>query len=111
MQAPVTPSVVGFSPTPSLVESPATNAGAAAMIAGEPAMAALYAATCGAGGGADNVDMDRMCGAPGTAVCARPDERISWDGVHLTQHAYRVMTDLLYHKGFASPAPVEFQRP
>ncbi|PUZ71378.1 hypothetical protein GQ55_2G308700 [Panicum hallii var. hallii] len=68
-------------------------------------------ACCGAGGGAYNVDMDRMCGARGTSVCARPDERISWDGVHLTQHAYRVMTDLLYHKGFASPAPVEFQRP
>ncbi|KAG2635971.1 acetylajmalan esterase-like [Panicum virgatum] len=68
-------------------------------------------ACCGAGGVAYNFDMDRMCGAPGTSVCARPDERISWDGVHLTQHAYRVMTDLLYHKGFASPAPVEFQRP
>ena len=73
--------------------------------------AALTRACCGAGAGAYNFDMDRMCGAPGTAVCARPDERISWDGVHLTQHAYRVMTDLLYHKGFASPAPVEFQRP
>ncbi|RCV06985.1 hypothetical protein SETIT_1G207800v2 [Setaria italica] len=71
---------------------------------------AVTKACCGAGGGKYNVDMDRMCGAPGASVCARPDERISWDGVHLTQHAYRVMTDLLYHKGFASPAPVEFQR-
>ncbi|RLN06965.1 acetylajmalan esterase-like [Panicum miliaceum] len=42
--------------------------------------------------GAYNFDMDRMCGA-------RPDERISWDGVHPTQRAYRVMTDLLYHTG------------
>jgi hypothetical protein len=67
-------------------------------------------ACCGAGGGAYNFDMDRMCGAPGASVCARPDERISWDGVHLTQHANSVMTDLLYHKGFASPAPVEFLR-
>ncbi|CAN6238430.1 unnamed protein product [Urochloa humidicola] len=73
--------------------------------------AAVTKACCGAGGGAYNVDMDRMCGAPGASVCARPDERISWDGVHLTQRAYRVMTDLLYHKGFASPAPVEFPRP
>ncbi|TVU29428.1 hypothetical protein EJB05_20993, partial [Eragrostis curvula] len=67
-------------------------------------------ACCGTGGGAYNVDMDRMCGSPGTTVCPRPDEHLSWDGVHLTQHAYRVMTDLLYHKGFASPAPVQFQR-
>ncbi|CAD6243706.1 unnamed protein product [Miscanthus lutarioriparius] len=44
------------------------------------------------------------------SVCARPDERISWDGVHLTQHANSVMTNLLYHKAFASPAPVEFPR-
>jgi phospholipase/lecithinase/hemolysin len=59
-------------------------------------------ACCGAGGGAYNVDMDRMCGASGTTVCAKPDEHLSWDGVHLTQHAYRIMADLLYHKGFAS---------
>ncbi|TVU28709.1 hypothetical protein EJB05_20239, partial [Eragrostis curvula] len=67
-------------------------------------------ACCGAGGGTYNVDVDRMCGSPGTTVCARPDERLSWDGVHLTQHAYRVMTDLLYYRGFAFPAPVEFPR-
>ncbi|KAL6634023.1 hypothetical protein ACP70R_026694 [Stipagrostis hirtigluma subsp. patula] len=70
----------------------------------------LTAACCGAGGGAYNFDMERMCGAAGATVCARPEERISWDGVHLTQRAYGVMTDLLYHRGFASPAPVHFQR-
>ncbi|GJM85469.1 hypothetical protein PR202_ga01919 [Eleusine coracana subsp. coracana] len=61
-------------------------------------------ACCGTGGGAYNVDMDRMCGEAG------PDQYLSFDGVHLTQRAYRVITDLLYHKGFASPAPVEFTR-
>uniref|UniRef100_A0ACD5ZJ19 Uncharacterized protein n=1 Tax=Avena sativa TaxID=4498 RepID=A0ACD5ZJ19_AVESA len=71
---------------------------------------AAFRACCGAGGGAYNVDMDRMCGAPGTTVCARPDERLSWDGVHLTQHSYKVMTELLYRRGFASPAPVTFPR-
>ncbi|KAL6899636.1 hypothetical protein ACP4OV_006294 [Aristida adscensionis] len=70
----------------------------------------LSAACCGAGAGAYNFDMDRMCGAPGATVCARPDGRTSWDGVHLTQRAYGVMADLLYHRGFASPAPVEFPR-
>uniref|UniRef100_N1R0R5 GDSL esterase/lipase n=1 Tax=Aegilops tauschii TaxID=37682 RepID=N1R0R5_AEGTA len=67
--------------------------------------AAATKACCGAGGGAYNFDMDRICGAPGTAVCARPEEHLSWDGVHLTQHAYKVMTELLYHRGLASPAP------
>ncbi|CAN6279123.1 unnamed protein product [Urochloa humidicola] len=71
--------------------------------------AAVTEACCGAGGGKYNLDMDRMCGAPGASVCARPDERISWDDVHLTQREYRVVTNLLYHKGFASPAPEEFK--
>jgi len=65
-------------------------------------------ACCGAGGDAYNFDMDRMCGAPGASVCARPDERISWDSVHLTQRGNSVMSDLLYRRGFASPAQVEF---
>ncbi|EAY86633.1 hypothetical protein OsI_08013 [Oryza sativa Indica Group] len=69
---------------------------------------ALTNACCGAGGGKYNFEMERMCGAGGTAVCARPEERISWDGVHLTQRAYSVMAELLYHMGFASPAPVKF---
>ena len=65
-------------------------------------------ACCGASDGAYNFDMDRMCGAPGTSVCARPDEHIRWDGVHLTQRGNSVMSDLLYYRGFASPAQVEF---
>jgi phospholipase/lecithinase/hemolysin len=73
--------------------------------------ASAHKACCGAGGGAYNVDVDRMCGAPGTTVCARPDEYLSWDGVHLTQHSYKVMTELLYRRGLASPAPVNFPRP
>ncbi|KAF0936136.1 hypothetical protein E2562_038862 [Oryza meyeriana var. granulata] len=75
--------------------------------------AAVTKACCSAGGGDGskyNFDMERMCGAPGTAVCARPEERISWDGVHLTQRAYSVMAGLLYQKGFASPPPVKFPR-
>ncbi|KAM0880102.1 hypothetical protein ACQ4PT_033803 [Festuca glaucescens] len=72
--------------------------------------ASAFKACCGAGGGAYNVDVDRMCGATGTTVCARPEEYLSWDGVHLTQHGYKVMTELLYHRGLASPAPVKFPR-
>uniref|UniRef100_A0A0D3F7B5 Uncharacterized protein n=1 Tax=Oryza barthii TaxID=65489 RepID=A0A0D3F7B5_9ORYZ len=42
---------------------------------------ALTKACCG---GKYNFEMERMCGAGGTAVCARPEERISWDGVAST---------------------------
>uniref|UniRef100_J3LEM5 Esterase n=1 Tax=Oryza brachyantha TaxID=4533 RepID=J3LEM5_ORYBR len=72
--------------------------------------AAVTKACCGAGDGKYSFDMERLGGAPGTSVCARPEERLSWDGIHLTQRAYGVMAELLYHKGFASPAPVKFPR-
>ncbi|VAH07184.1 unnamed protein product [Triticum turgidum subsp. durum] len=72
--------------------------------------AALRRACCGAGGGEYNFDHNRLCGAPGTTVCADPSRRPSWDGIHLTQHGYRVMTELLYRRGLACPAAVKLPR-
>ncbi|KAM3410362.1 hypothetical protein ACQJBY_002521 [Aegilops geniculata] len=72
--------------------------------------AALRGACCGAGGGEYNFDSNRLCGAPGTTVCADPSRRPSWDGIHLTQHGYRVMTELLYRRGLACPAAVKLPR-
>ncbi|XP_062217761.1 acetylajmalan esterase-like [Phragmites australis] len=65
-------------------------------------------ACCGAGGGPYNFDVDRMCGAPGTSACADPGGYVSWDGVHMTQHAYGVMAELLYRGGLADPAPINW---
>lgn len=45
---------------------------------------------CGVGGDYD-FSISRMCGAPGVPVCLNPNERISWDGVHMTQRAYQLM--------------------
>ncbi|KAG7968467.1 hypothetical protein I3843_08G156700 [Carya illinoinensis] len=45
---------------------------------------------CGVGGDYD-FSISRMCGAPGVPVCLNPNERISWDGVHMTQRAYQFM--------------------
>ncbi|KAK9726718.1 hypothetical protein RND81_05G232500 [Saponaria officinalis] len=37
-----------------------------------------------------------MCGSPGGRVCPNPKSRVSWDGLHLTEHAYQVVAiDLL----------------
>ncbi|CAI9094319.1 OLC1v1030039C1 [Oldenlandia corymbosa var. corymbosa] len=37
-----------------------------------------------------------FCGAPGvTSSCPNPDDHISWDGVHMTQQAYKFMADYL----------------
>ncbi|KAI8553990.1 hypothetical protein RHMOL_Rhmol05G0061900 [Rhododendron molle] len=46
---------------------------------------------CGAGGDY-NFNLGRMCGAPDVPVCRNPDRLISWDGIHLTQKAYKLMT-------------------
>ncbi|OMO85997.1 Lipase, GDSL [Corchorus olitorius] len=35
------------------------------------------------------------CGTRGGTVCSNPDERVSWDGVHLTQKTYELMASWL----------------
>ncbi|GJM85468.1 hypothetical protein PR202_ga01918 [Eleusine coracana subsp. coracana] len=68
-------------------------------------------ACCGAGGGAYNFEAGATCGAPGTAACADPSAYVSWDGVHMTQHAYGVMAEMLYRGGLAEPAPIKWPAP
>ncbi|XP_057466267.1 acetylajmalan esterase-like [Actinidia eriantha] len=53
-------------------------------------------ACCGIGGDYD-FSLPRMCGAPGVPVCPNPNKLISWDGVHLTQEAYKIMAGWLIH--------------
>uniref|UniRef100_A0A0E0E5S1 Esterase n=1 Tax=Oryza meridionalis TaxID=40149 RepID=A0A0E0E5S1_9ORYZ len=60
-------------------------------------------ACCGAGGGEYNYDPRRMCGAEGAAACAEPEKYVSWDGVHMTQAAYRAMSRLVYHGRYLQP--------
>ncbi|KAG8639584.1 GDSL esterase/lipase At5g03980-like [Manihot esculenta] len=47
----------------------------------------LQKACCGSGGDYD-FSLERLCGAPNVQVCDKPQERMSWDGIHLTQKAY-----------------------
>ncbi|XP_062197693.1 acetylajmalan esterase-like [Phragmites australis] len=63
----------------------------------------LLQACCGAGG-AYNFNMNTMCGTLGTSSCANPARRVSWDGIHLTQQAYRAIALALLMEGFAQPA-------
>ncbi|KAF0903872.1 hypothetical protein E2562_029959 [Oryza meyeriana var. granulata] len=60
-------------------------------------------ACCGAGAGEYNYDWRRMCGAEGTAACAEPEKYVSWDGIHMTQAAYRAMSRLVYHGRYLQP--------
>uniref|UniRef100_A0A803N5F7 Uncharacterized protein n=1 Tax=Chenopodium quinoa TaxID=63459 RepID=A0A803N5F7_CHEQI len=51
-------------------------------------------ACCGMGNNVYNYDASRMC-ARGVPVCEQPDKSVSWDGIHMTQHAYSVMANWL----------------
>ncbi|KAF6137988.1 hypothetical protein GIB67_041861 [Kingdonia uniflora] len=51
-------------------------------------------ACCGAGGDY-NFGFRNMCGTENVTACPNPDLRLSWDGIHLTQKAYRLLVSLL----------------
>ncbi|XP_069144781.1 acetylajmalan esterase-like [Solanum lycopersicum] len=50
----------------------------------------LQKACCGIGGNY-NYNPSRTCGAAGVPVCVDPSTHISWDGIHMTQEAYKWM--------------------
>ncbi|CAA7396337.1 unnamed protein product [Spirodela intermedia] len=54
----------------------------------------LLKACCGSGGDY-NFDLKNKCGNPGVQVCVDPSRFISWDGIHLTQEAYKNMGNML----------------
>ncbi|TVU21163.1 hypothetical protein EJB05_30787, partial [Eragrostis curvula] len=60
------------------------------------------AACCGAGG-KYNYNAVATCGFPGTTACADPSRAVSWDGVHLTESAYREIAGAWLHGPFAEP--------
>ncbi|XP_058226175.1 acetylajmalan esterase-like isoform X2 [Rhododendron vialii] len=49
---------------------------------------------CGIGGPYD-FTLTLLCGFPGVPVCSQPNRYIHWDGIHLTQEAYRLMAGWL----------------
>ncbi|CAL5339549.1 unnamed protein product [Camellia sinensis] len=51
---------------------------------------------CGTGGDY-NFSLTKCCGDPEVEICPNPNQRISWDGVHLTQEAYKILAEWLIH--------------
>ncbi|VFQ81625.1 unnamed protein product [Cuscuta campestris] len=49
-------------------------------------------ACCG-GKGPYNYDASVPCGVKGSTVCADPSKYVSWDGIHLTEAAYRLIAN------------------
>ncbi|KAL6626964.1 hypothetical protein ACP70R_030690 [Stipagrostis hirtigluma subsp. patula] len=63
---------------------------------------AALVACCGAGG-RYNYNATAACGLPGATACAEPDRAVSWDGIHLTESAYRYVAMGWLHGPFAEP--------
>ncbi|KAJ0985235.1 hypothetical protein J5N97_003591 [Dioscorea zingiberensis] len=60
-------------------------------------------ACCG-GGGLYNHNSSCSCGELGSTVCEDPSQYISWDGLHLTEAAYKIIaTELLQGGKYTSP--------
>ncbi|VAI91294.1 unnamed protein product [Triticum turgidum subsp. durum] len=81
------------------------------LLKGAPALGfdenSTHTACCGAGG-RYNYDETRMCGVEGTAACADPSAYVSWDGIHMTQAAYKAMSRLIYHGRYLQPQILSF---
>ncbi|XP_048542448.1 acetylajmalan esterase-like [Triticum urartu] len=81
------------------------------LLKGAPALGfdenSTHKACCGAGG-RYNYDLRLMCGVEGTAVCADPSAYVSWDGIHMTQAAYKAMSRLIYHGRYLQPQILSF---
>ncbi|CAL4952359.1 unnamed protein product [Urochloa decumbens] len=59
-------------------------------------------ACCGAGG-RYNYNATAACGNPGVTACADPNRAANWDGIHLTEAAYRDIAATWLHGPFAQP--------
>ncbi|XP_062208337.1 GDSL esterase/lipase At5g45910-like [Phragmites australis] len=60
-------------------------------------------ACCGAGGGKYNYNPMAACGFPGATACADPSKAVSWDGIHLTESAYKDIAGTWLRGSFAKP--------
>ncbi|XP_060189628.1 GDSL esterase/lipase At1g28600-like isoform X1 [Lycium barbarum] len=62
----------------------------------------IIVACCG-GGGPYNFDSMTKCGSPSSNVCENPSSYFSWDGVHLTEAAYKLIAEGLLQGPYTIP--------
>nr|XP_029117424.1 GDSL esterase/lipase At3g48460-like [Elaeis guineensis] len=64
-----------------------------------------YKACCGSGGGSFNFDLFATCGSPNVSkACSNPTKFVNWDGVHLTEAMYKVVSDMFLHRRYCRPS-------
>nr|CAB3457934.1 unnamed protein product [Digitaria exilis] len=63
-----------------------------------------FEACCGAGGGKYNFDLSARCGMTGaTTACRNRSARLSWDGVHPTEAANKMIADAWLNGPYCTP--------
>ncbi|XP_018814759.1 GDSL esterase/lipase At3g48460 [Juglans regia] len=62
-----------------------------------------FKACCGTGTGPYNFDVFRTCGTPSATVCKSPSQYINWDGVHLTEAMYKVVSNMFLNGTLTHP--------
>ncbi|KAJ8616448.1 hypothetical protein MRB53_035820 [Persea americana] len=62
----------------------------------------VHSACCGQGG-RYNFNGSALCGAPGSTVCVDPSTFISWDGIHLTEAASRIIANGMLQGLYTTP--------
>ena len=58
-------------------------------------------ACCG-GGGPYNFNNSARCGHVGSKACNDPSSYVNWDGIHLTEGAYKLVAARLINDSFSS---------
>ncbi|KAL6997046.1 hypothetical protein U1Q18_007170 [Sarracenia purpurea var. burkii] len=58
---------------------------------------------CGSGGGPYNYQVFDACGSPSSTSCPNPAQYINWDGVHLTEAMYKVISESFLNGSFSHP--------
>ncbi|XP_062228106.1 GDSL esterase/lipase At5g45910-like isoform X1 [Phragmites australis] len=64
----------------------------------------VFETCCGSGGGKYNYQNSARCGMAGASACANPAAHLSWDGIHLTEAAYKQITDGWLNGPYCRPA-------
>ncbi|KAG5028158.1 hypothetical protein AAZX31_05G042800 [Glycine max] len=58
---------------------------------------------CGSGEPPYNFTVFATCGTPNATVCSSPSQYINWDGVHLTEAMYKVISSMFLQGNFTQP--------